>query len=359
MRSIVWLSLLAIAACTSQAPTPPAQKTAPRFPVQVQPVTTQQVQYSLTSVGSVEAFEKIQVTAHVAGKVERVLFTEGDTVGRNQVLVEIDMQRYQLAQKAAAATLERAEAALAEASSGLERRQKAVAENPGIIPGEEIQGWSTRVRTLNAEVLQSKIAKQQADLDARDAAVRAPAPGMIQTRTVQTGQYVQPGTVLATLLRRDPLLLRFQIPADDADRLKRGMPVTFTVSNSSTNYSAVIRHVADAADASSRQVQVTAEINAKGSEDLRSGAFAQVVVPIDIASPSPVIPQTAIRPTERGFVVFVVEQGVAKERRVTLGMRTNAGLVEIREGLQAGENLVVRGNEPLEDGALVTMENTP
>jgi membrane fusion protein (multidrug efflux system)/multidrug efflux system membrane fusion protein len=84
--------------------------------------------------------------------------------------------------------------------------------------------------------------------------------------------------------------------------------------------------------------------------------FAEVSVPVGGASEQPVVPQIAIRPTERGFVAFVVEDDVARERVLTLGMRTPDGRAEVRAGLAAGELLVVRGAEALRDGALVRVE---
>jgi multidrug efflux system membrane fusion protein len=66
-----------------------------------------------------------------------------------------------------------------------------------------------------------------------------------------------------------------------------------------------------------------------------------------------VIPAIAIRPSEKGFLAFVVAGEVAHERVVTLGMRTADGLVEIRSGLRPGESLVVRGGEALREGAKV------
>ena len=77
-----------------------------------------------------------------------------------------------------------------------------------------------------------------------------------------------------------------------------------------------------------------------------------------IAARKPV-PQTAVRPTERGFLCFVIEDGVAKERLVDLGLRTTDGLVAVRKGLSAGEKLVVRGAEALRDGANVTVSEGP
>jgi multidrug efflux pump subunit AcrA (membrane-fusion protein) len=66
-----------------------------------------------------------------------------------------------------------------------------------------------------------------------------------------------------------------------------------------------------------------------------------------------VIPQTAVRPSERGFLAYVVEGDVARERELTLGLRTADGRVEVRSGVKPGEKLVIRGAEALQDGAKV------
>jgi multidrug efflux pump subunit AcrA (membrane-fusion protein) len=87
--------------------------------------------------------------------------------------------------------------------------------------------------------------------------------------------------------------------------------------------------------------------------------FAEVSVPVGGASEVPVVPQMAIRPTERGFVAFVIEGEVARERVLTLGMRTTDGRAEVRAGLQPGDLLVIRGAEALRDGVAVRVEPSP
>jgi multidrug efflux system membrane fusion protein len=324
-----------------------------QFPVEVTPVQTRRVEYTVNAVGSVEAFEVVQVTARVAGQVEQVRFAEGETARPGQVLVEIEPERFRLAVQSARATYERAEAAKSDARAALSRREGVNASNPGLIPGEELETWRTRVRTTTAEAAQARAMLDLAELNLRDAFVRVPFTGVIQTRTVQTGQYVQPGTTLATLVRRDPLLLRFSVPEQDASGLRSGMAARFTARGSERAHSARIASVAEAADVASRMVAVTAEVDDPDKEALRPGTFAQVTVPVGSVVDAPVIPQTAVRPSERGFLAYVVEGNVAKSRVLILGMRTADGLVEVREGLKPGEMLVVRGSEALFEGAAV------
>lgn len=326
------------------------------FPVEVRPVESREVEYTVTAVGSLEAFERVEVTSRVTGAVERVLFSEGQVVRAGQQLVEIEPERYRLAVAAAQATLSKQKASRGEAEAGYARRVAVSEKNPGLIRGEEVETWRTKVQTAAAEVSQAQAALSQAQLNLRDAFVRAPVGGIIQTRTVRTGQYVQPGAVIATLVRRDPLLLRFEIPEQDATPIRPGMTCYFSVAEEKTELPAKITHVAAAASATSRMVEVTAHVNNPDRPELRPGAFARVRIPIGAKRGTPVVPQTAIRPSERGFLAYTVKDGVAEQRVLQLGMRTADGQVEVKTGLVAGETLVIRGAEALRDGAKVKVE---
>lgn len=323
------------------------------FPVEVVPIAAERVEYTVTAVGSVDAFERVQVTARVAGVVEHVRFSEGDVVKKGTVLVEIDPARYNLAVRRAKATLDRAQATEAEAKMNLARRDTTTAENEGVFSKEDIEGWRTRLRTSSAQAAESRAALDEANLNLRDAYVRAPIDGKMQTRTVQTGQFVQAGTVLGTALQRDPLLLRFSVPEADAPSLHAGMVARFRVTGDEHVHSAKITLVSDASDPATRMVPVVAQIDSEHKDSLRPGSFADVTISIGTNEAAPVIPQTAIRPSEKGFLAFVVENDIAQQRILTLGMRTSDGRVEVRKGLSAGEKLVVRGAEPLKQGASV------
>jgi RND family efflux transporter MFP subunit len=327
------------------------------YPVEVAPVQAIPVEYQITAPGSIDAFEQVQVTARVAGAVDRVSFTEGQSVKRGQILVTIESERYQLAVNLAKVAVDRANANELAAEADLARREAAVKERPGLIPGEELEQYRTKVALAKADVESAKQAQRTAELNLRDAFARAPMNGVIQTRTVQTGQYIQTGAVLATLLQRDPLLLRFSVAEEDAPRIKPGMEATFRLRESQRAYTAKVTLVAGAADPKSHLVPITGQIEEKEHQYwLRPGAFCEVVVPIgNAARTNPVIPEISIRPNERGFLAYVVENNVAHERQLRLGMHTADGGVEVTEGIKAGEMLVVRGAEPLSEGAPVTI----
>lgn len=325
------------------------------YAVDVIPIESKKVSYVVTSPGTIDAFERVQVTARVAGAVDRVSFGEGQQVKKGDVLVVIDSARYQLAVNVAKAQLAKAQAAQSDTEAQATRRQGATDAHPGLIPGEEVASYQTKAVTAKADTAVAQENEKSAELNLRDSFVRAPMDGIIQTRTVETGQYVNPGYVMATLLRNDPMLLRFNVEPADAPRLKPGMTASFTMRETQRQFTAKISLVGGSADPTTHMVPVTAELTeAEHKYWLRPGSFCDVSVDIGGERDAPVIPRLAVRASDHGYIVYVVDDAaVAHEKVVTLGMNTKDGWVEIRSGLTAGELLVVHGGEALSDGAHV------
>ncbi|MBU1707821.1 efflux RND transporter periplasmic adaptor subunit [bacterium] len=339
--------------CTKGGDGQRRSRSAPKYAVEIATVESHKVDFTVLAVGSVEAFEIVPVTARVQGVVEKVLFREGDAVRTGTPLVEVEPERYRLMAQSAEAQFEKAKASLQEAKMGLARRMDIQQKNRGLVSPEEVEEWQTRVRTLKADSAYALSKLDEARLNQRDSRIPAPAGGVIQNRMVNTGQFVQQGAVIATLVRRDPLLLRFMVPEQDAQRLRIKMPVRFRVRDDETEYSAVITAITESADPVTRMVTVTAEVTDENRAVLRPGVFVEVTVLLGESAELPLIPQTSIRPSERGFLAFVVDDSIAYERVLTLGMRSLNGLVEVRNGVRDGEKIVVRGAEALYDGAPV------
>jgi len=367
LTGVVWLLLLT--ACTGE-PAAGAKKGGRdlRFPVEIATVAVRPVELTASGVGSVEAFEIVAVTAQVAGAVTKVDFVEGDQVDAARVLVEIAPERFRLAAVASAADLARASADHAAASEALARRERLDKDSPGAVTQEEIANARARVALAVAVADQARAQSALAELNQRDALVRAPLAGTVQSRAVATGQYVRVGDVLATLLRRDPLRLRFRLRAEEGSGIQPGTACRFTVPTAPAGagaaageHTARITHIAGAADPASRLLELLATVDPATAAALIPGAFAQVTVPLARATAAPVIPQTAVRASERGFLAYVIEgegeAALARERVLDLGLRTPTGEVEVRSGLKPGERVVVRGAEGLREGAGVKIDS--
>ena len=361
VASLLMAVLVLGAGCAkkSEATTQKRGSKQPVFPVEVVRVDAHPRELVITAPGVVDAFEHVQVTARVSGVVDQVSFVEGQDVKLAQVLARIDSRRYALSVSAARAALEKSQATAADSQAALDRRNNASTSNPGLIPGEELESYQTKLRTAKADVDQSNEALKLAQLNLDDSNVKAPNAGIIQTRSVQTGQYVQAGTVIATLLRRDPMLLHFNVTTAEAPRLKVGMPVEFTLKESHQTYSAKITLVTGAADDESRLVPITAQIATDHQFWLRPGTFAQVQIKLTSTRQFPMIPQSAARPSDHGFLAYVVQDDVAHEHVLQLGMNTTDGFVEVQNGLDAGTMLVTRGVEALAEGTKVKVVTDP
>ncbi len=324
------------------------------FGVETITVEAKKLDYVVQAPGTLDAFERVQVTSRVAGVVDRVAFSEGQSVKKGDALVVIDSERFRLAVNSARAALEKTQASLKDVEGQVARREGAMEKHPGLIPGEELESFRTKALTAKADTAVAQENLKIAELHLRDSAVRAPIEGVIQTRTVETGQYVNAGYVMATLLRSDPMLLRFQVEPFEAPRIKPEMKATFTMRETQRTFSAKITLVAASADPATHMVGVTAQVEKDEHQYwLRPGSFCDVSVDIGATREAPVIPRGATRATDHGYVVYVVENGAAVEKVITLGMSSKDGWVEVRTGLAAGAELVVRGVEALTPGAKV------
>lgn len=328
------------------------------YPVEVITAESKTLPYTISAPGTLDAFERVQVTARVAGAVDKVFFTEGQQVKKGDVLVSIDAERYRVLVDSARASVDKAEASQKDVEAMISRREGATEKTPGLIPGEELETYRTKGLTAKADTAVSKASLRSAQLNLRDSRVRAPMDGIIQTRTIETGQYVQAGYVMATLLRNDPMLLRFSVTPLEAVRIKPDMIAEFKLRETLRTYTAKITLVAGAADEQSHMVAVTAQVIDDGHKFfLRPGSFCDVTLEFEASRKAISIPRAAVRPTDHGFTVYVIEGDVAHERILQLGMNTRDGRVEVRDGLKDGDRIVIRGAEPLSEGSKVRVSD--
>lgn len=352
IRSLAALLLLLAAACKPPEQPKPSGAHLRKPLVTAVPLETREIEYAVEAPGSIEASEEIAVPAAVSGLVDAVTFKEGDAVGPDTVLVEIEPERFRLGEERAAADLERARAQAELAETLYTNRVKLAEEgkkqNKEFVTSEQLATWKADLEKARADVARAKAELELAKRDHRNSRVRPPIRGVINAKLVSKGEFVKPETVVARILNVSTLHLKFTVPELEAARLSPGQEVRFSIRSApGAELKAKLFHLSQKADPVTRSVECKAEI-VDPSGALRAGTFAQARMTTR-RLPGLVVPERAVLPTERGFVVFVLEGNVARSRTVELGLRVD-GVVEIVKGLAAGDRIVVDGALTLRDG---------
>ena len=363
------LVAVAAAATLSCGPDAPAQpkaaaakapaRGARKIPVTVVQVAPRALVYSISATGQLAPNETVRIPARVQGVIEDVVFDPGTRVTRGMLLARIDAERFRLAVAREQARVEQAESALALADQQLARRKALSAEDAAIVSAEDVAGFQARADQAKGALAVAVAARDLARKDLQDADVRAETAGIIEERLVATGEHVEEGQTLATIVDVSRLRLIFRISESEAARLGSSPVVRFTVrSAAGRTFETRLAHVASAADPSTRQVECLAWVDDPPPE-LKPGYFAEVTIEFGGNPDALVVPSTAVLPTERGLLAYVLDGSVAHERKVTLGLQSPTGDVEILQGLSAGDTVVVRGAAALREGAEVEITGSP
>ncbi len=185
-----------------------------------------------------------------------------------------------------------------------------------------------------------------------DTDVRAPFSGVVVERKVSIGDFVTRGTKVAAIVRVAPLRLELTIPEQSIGLVRTGQAISLTVDAvPNRSFDGQIRYVAPALRADQRALMVEAVVpNADG--ELKPGMFASVDLQVATRTPSLVVPSEAVRTAEGISRVFVIRDGEAEERLVSVGIASGS-LTEIVRGLAEGEAVAVDHVAQLRDGERV------
>lgn len=335
-------------ACTGGGdPRSGARSAAQSLPVRTAPVAARDVVYTVQALGSLEPDEVVRITAEVSGAVKEVLFQAGAEVTPDTVLARIDPDRYRFEADRAEAAHRMAVADWKRAEADRDRREALAREQ--LVAAEELNRVRQEAERLAADTAVAKAAAEIAQQNLHRSEVRPPRAGEIDTRTVDTGQFVQVGDVLATLVDLRRLRLRFKVSDSESLKARAGQTVTFrTASLGEQEFRATVYHVGDVADPATRQVEILAWVDNPGV--LKPGFFAEVKLATETHHGAMVVPEGAVQASEQGFVVYVVEEEKAVQRPVSIGLRTGDGWVEVVSGVRAGEVIVTEGSDRLANG---------
>lgn len=338
-----------------------AMFTAPKPAISVSAALAEQRpwQERLPAIGSLKAFQGVDLTVEVSGTVQDVLFRSGEKVRQGQPLIQMDSD----VEKASLAT---AEATLSLARVEFERGRSLV--NRQNISKSEFDRLSSELQKANASVAQLK-----ATLDKKR--ILAPFGGTIGIRKVDVGDFLSSGTTIATLQDLDNLYVDFFLPEQAVPKLALEQRVRVSVAAYPGEvFEGTISAINPKVEDTTRNLQVRAVLKNPDNK-LLPGMFANLDVLLPGEEQRVVVPETAITYTLYGNSVYVItpkkgEDGqeqkddkgepylVVERRFVETGERRD-GQVVVLKGLKTGEQVVTSGQLKLDNGSHVAVVDDP
>lgn len=305
----------------------------------------------ISSTGTLAARREMPVGVNgEGGQVVRVLVEPGQWVGAGQVLATVDraVQTQQNAQLEASIRVAEADARLTQ--SELDRAEALVAR--GFISRADIDRRTAQrdAAAARVRVAQAQLAENRARTGRLD--IRAPAAGLVLTRSVEPGQVVSAGSgVLFRIARGGEMELLAQVGEGDLALLSAGTRAEVTPVGAQRSFSGQIWQMSPIVDAQSRQG--TARIALAYSPGLRPGGFAEARI-VAGSQLAPQLPESAVLNDAQGSYVYIVDgDGKAQRRAVTIGTVGDGG-VPIIAGLTGQERVVVSAGAFLDPGQRVT-----
>jgi membrane fusion protein (multidrug efflux system) len=308
----------------------------PPSAVDVVTVHAQSLPQSFETVGTLRAQESVSVKPEVAGKIESIRFTEGEAVGKGQVLFQLDD------------ALVRAD--LNEANANLHNSQRAYARAKELSAQQLIARADADKAQAQLAVDQARAASARTRLE--KTAIRAPFAGVAGLRKANVGDYVEAGQDLVDLVKLDTLELDLRAPEVVLSELEVGQDVVFGVDAfRDERFKATVVAIAPTVDAGGRSVSLRARFENPDGK-LRPGMSARVRIVLSNSAGALVVPEQAIVPMGEQKNVYTVVQGKAKLVPVTLGER-QPGAVQVTSGLKDGDVVITSGLQKIGDGAPV------
>jgi RND family efflux transporter MFP subunit len=208
----------------------------------------------------------------------------------------------------------------------------------------ESKEFGHKVAELEAEIAQSK-------LDLARTEVRAPFAGFITTRTVNIGQRLRPMDALFNLGSFAPLYADVHLSEKDTRNVRSGQPALVRLgSDDAATVHGRVERISPIVEQSSGTVKVTVAMDPQPG--FRPGSFVRVEIRTDTKADATVIPKRALIEEDGNNYVYVAQNDTAKRTKVELGYERE-GLVEIRKGVEPGQNVVVAGQGALKEGGKI------
>lgn len=314
--------------------------------------------------GTLAPWEEIVVGNETPGTVDKIFVDLGDKVEEGKLILKLNQQDARANLESAEAlldthirALERAKAVWTDAELNLKRYMNLFTE--GVASISQRDAVQTQYNVADAQLKQAEAqvnyAKAQVNLARKhlaDTEIRSPIAGHIKKKLVSEGEVLRDKTPLFIVVKNDPLKFQGSVPESFAPHIRIDQDIVIYIDAfPNESFSGKIIRTSPSIDIQTRTLSIEALIpNPKSS--LKSGFFAKAVIVMKEEKDIPFIPEASVYSFAGINKVYVIAEGMARERSVKTGMR-DAGMVEITNGLKPGEIVATTGLDQLFDGAKV------
>jgi len=326
-------------------------------PVKVLKIARQRISEKLTYTGTLEPWQKINLTPDVGGKVAKIYVEEGQFVEKGQVLAELDTESVRLQLKQAEAGLAVAQANYQNAAKNKERMDRLSKEKA--VSDQQVEQVRLGYEAASAQLEQAQAGLNLARHYLDVSIMKAPWSGVVASKNAQVGDVINPmmggfspASGVLTLMDFSRVKVVVDVSESDIVRIKKGQNAFIKVPTSEGRiFQASVTLVNMTADALAKKFRVEVTTDNPGLV-LRPGTFGDVAFEVNAREGVLVVPQKAIIDNK---YVFLAQGTKAVKKEVTLGLQ-NADMVEITSGIQEGDVVIVEGNYGLEDGSPIAVQ---
>src|SRR5580692_4570320 len=327
--------------------------------VRVAPVITGDMPLTIDALGTVTPFETVTIRTQIAGTLQSVGFTEGQTVKQGDFIAQIDPRPYEAALAQAQGQLAKDQALLGQAQSDLARFQQLAKQDS--IAMQQVSDQIALVAQDKAAIAADQALVKTAELNVAYTHIVSPVTGRVGLRLVDPGNYLQPSdaTGIVVITQIDPISVVFTTPESNLQRISERLnsdaklPVTVLDRD---NVHALATGTLTTFDS---QIDVTTgTIKMRSTFDNPKGVlfpnqFVNVRLLVDTMTGVTLAPNPAIQLGASGdFVYLLKDDSTVAKRDVAIGP-TDGKHTVITSGLAAGDKVVIDGVDRLRDGAKV------